>query len=82
MDHKETYRKVMRIIAGLERKKGVTITLREKVRKIKNAVRISDVMNEAAKRHDLSRDDALNMIQAAKNVGDFYEIKKGVIKRL
>ena len=82
MDHKKTYHKVMRIIARLERKKGVTVILREKVRKIRNAVRIKDIINEANKIESINKKDALGMIQAAKNGGDFYEIKKGIIKRL
>ena len=82
MDHKKTYRKIMQIIAKLENKNGVTITLPEKITKIKNAINISDVINEATKYYDLSKTDVLIMIQAAKNCGDFYEIKKRILKRL
>ncbi|MBI2559049.1 hypothetical protein HYW20_07045 [Candidatus Woesearchaeota archaeon] len=79
MDHKKTYRKVMRIIAGLEDKKGVTVILREKIR---NAVRINDIINEANKIEGINKKDTLSMLQAARNSGDFYEIKKGIIKRI
>ena len=72
----------MRIITSLERKKGVTVILREKVRKVRNAVRIKDIINEANKIESINKKDALGMIQAAKNSGDFYELKKGIIKRL
>lgn len=81
MGHKETYHKIMKIIASLERRKGFTVTLKE-VRRVRNAVKIKDIINEANKIENINKNDTLSMIDAAKNSGDFYELKKGVIKRL
>lgn len=90
MDHKKTYRKIMQIIANLERKKGVTIPLKEMIelaikhgtiKEIKNVVRIKDIIKEVDSR-GICKENALSILKGLKEFGEIYEPKKGFIKRL
>ena len=91
LDYVEKGRIVKNLIIELERKKGVTISLKEMIRlaikhgwikEIKKAIPIKVIISEATKNKSISREDVLNLLKGLKEDAFIYEPKRGLVRRM